>query len=145
MPLTEDNYLEAINSLRKNDWKPLFDLIPTIEKTKNFGSQNSKQYIESSEIQMFADTNKVVQEFQKTVYDIPIIIDFDWISWDEGRKMVSAINFNYDTIDIPTKCKIISAIVRNDRFNEGVLASQFESGTILKILKSIQNQVEDGK
>jgi hypothetical protein len=34
----------------------------------------------------------------------------------------------YNTIEIPTICKIITAIVRNNRFCDGALVSQFESG-----------------
>ena len=50
-------------------------------------------------------------------------------------------NFNFDSIDIPTMCKIITAIVRNNRFCDGALVSAFESGLILKILKSIKHQI----
>jgi len=70
-----------------------------------------------------------------------MIISFDWGSWDEGRKIASDENFDFDTTDLLTKCKLITAIVRNDRFCEGALVSAFESGLILKILKSIENEV----
>ena len=35
--LKDDNYREKINSYTKQDWKPLFDLIPLIEQTDKFG------------------------------------------------------------------------------------------------------------
>ncbi len=72
---------------------------------------------------------------------MPIIISFDWGSWDEGRKIIADVNFNFDTIDIPEKCKLITAIVRNDRFCEGTLIAAFESGFMLKLLKSIKKQL----
>ena len=50
-------------------------------------------------------------------------------------------DFNFNTIEIPTICKIITAIVRNNRFCDGALVSQFESGLILKLLKAIQYQI----
>jgi len=57
--------------------------------------------------------------------------------------MLNDKNFDFDSVDLVTKCKLITAIVRNDRFCEGALADTdladtFESGLILKILKSIQ-------
>ncbi len=55
--------------------------------------------------------------------------------------MANDKNFDFDSVDIPTKCKLITAIVRNDRFCEGALVSAFESGLILKILKSIKRQL----
>ncbi len=50
-------------------------------------------------------------------------------------------NFDFGTTDILKKCKLITAIVRNDRFCEGALVSAFESGLILKILKSIEKEI----
>ena len=50
--------------------------------------------------------------------------------------------FDFNVIDIPKKCKLVTAIIRNDRFCEGALISAFESGLILKILKSIKLQIE---
>jgi hypothetical protein len=55
--------------------------------------------------------------------------------------MVSDENFDYDSIDIPTKCKIITAIVRNDRFCSGRLIEAFESGMMLRVLKSIKREL----
>ena len=85
--------------------------------------------------------HKIIEEFREVCYDIPIIIDFDWGSWGEGRGIVSDENFDYDTIDIPTKCKIITAILRNDRFCDGRLIEAFETGMMLKVLKSIYKQL----
>ena len=87
------------------------------------------------------EEHPIVQQFRDVVYSIPIMIDFNWGTWDEGRAIVSDDNFDYDTIDIPTKCKIITAIVRNDRFCSGRLIEAFESGMMMKVLKSIQSEL----
>ena|SRR5271157_1007453 len=142
MSLAEENYLGKINSYSKEDWKPLLDLIPGIEKTEKFGVMRGGEKDKDGNIQMpFWDYDEIIELFLHIVYNIPITISFDWCSWDEGRKMAKNKNFNYDTIDIPTKCKLITAIVRNDRFCDGALLSEFKSGLILKILKSIEKQV----
>jgi len=83
----------------------------------------------------------IVSQFVEIVYSLPIIISFDWGAWEKGRKIASDENFDFDTLDVPTKCKLITVIVRNDRFCECALVSAFESGMILKILKSIEKQV----
>jgi len=142
MILNENNYIETINGFSKIDWKPLLDLIPEIEKTNNFGEMKSGEKNEEGIIIMpnWVEST-IVSRFHQIVYDLPIVISFDWGSWKEGRKIVNDKNFNFDSIDIPTKCKIITAIVRNDRFCDGALVSAFESGLILKILKSIENQL----
>ncbi|MBE0660910.1 MAG: hypothetical protein IH597_00450 [Bacteroidales bacterium] len=56
--------------------------------------------------------------------------------------MASNPNFDFNTIDIPAKCKLITAIVRSDRFCDGALIEAFESGLMLRILTSIKAQLE---
>ena len=85
--------------------------------------------------------HEIVEQFRK-YYIQSITIDFNWGAWDEGRAIVSDENFDYDSIDIPTKCKIITAIARNDRFSSGRLVEAFETGMMQKVLKSIQNQLK---
>ena len=84
---------------------------------------------------------KIVSQFLRIVYDIPILVVFNWQDWKVGWEIIDTKNFNFESIDIPTKCKLITAIVRYDRFCEGSLVSEFESGIILKILKSIEKQI----
>lgn len=142
MILNENNYIETINGFSKNDWKPLLDLIPEIEKTNNFGEMKAGEKNEEGiSIMPYWVESTIVSRFHQTVYDLPIVIGFDWGSWNEGRKIVHDKNFNFNSIDIPTKCKIITAIVRNDRFCDGALVSAFESGLVLKLLKSIESQL----
>ena len=141
--LTEDNYIKKINSYTQQDWKPLLDLIPEIEKIEKFGDDTeATKLLEKGIIHMNPYVeHEIVEEFRQACYAIPIIIGFNWSAWDEGRKIVSDEHFDYDIIDIPTKCKIITAIVRNDRFCSGSLVGAFETGMILKVLKSIQKQL----
>jgi hypothetical protein len=142
--LKNDECIDRINSFTKDDWLPLFNLIPEIIKSKEFGRIDEERDFRKTGIFHLEPYIKgeIVRKFLEIVYEIPIIIDFDWSSWDEGRRIVSNETFDFDSIDIPTKCKIITAIVRNDRFCDGVLIDAFESGLMLKILYSIKRQVE---
>lgn len=141
--LRPDNYIEKINSYTEQDWQPLLELIPKIEKIDKFGDDSeAMKLLKQGIIDMNPyEEHPIVQQFRDVVYSIPIMIDFNWGAWDEGREMVSNEDFDYDTIDIPTKCKIITAIVRNDRFCSGRLIEAFESGMMLKVLKSIKKQL----
>ncbi len=141
--LKENNYIEKIKSYSKNDWLPLLDLIPKIEKVEKFGDDTeAMKLLEQGILDMNPYVeHEIVEEFRQECYAIPIMIDFNWGAWDEGREIVSNENFDYNTIDIPTKCKIITAIVRNDRFCSGRLVEAFQTGMILKVLKSIQKQL----
>jgi hypothetical protein len=142
-PLQEDNYIKIINSYTIKDWQPLLELIPEIQTTEQF----EEDYIEPPKNEdgsinfphVFG--TEIVSKFLDVVYNIPIAINFDWGEWEEGKEIINDETFDYDTIDIPTKCKIITTIVRADRFSEGFLVRCFESGLILKVLKSIKSQI----
>jgi len=83
----------------------------------------------------------IVSQFIEVVYQMPIMIVFDWMKWYKGDKMARDKNFDFDTTDLLTKCKLLTGLIRNDRFCDGALVSDFESGLILKILKSIEKEV----
>jgi hypothetical protein len=141
--LTEENYIEVIESYQKKDWQPVFDLIQEIESSDKFYEIVESKKNEDGVISMpYFKTSETIDKFLKIVHNLPLMVVFDWSGWEEGTNMINDIDFDYDKIDIPTKCKIITAIVRKDRFCEGTIASAFEDGLILKILKSIQKQVQ---
>ncbi len=140
--MTDQEIKEHINLISLKDWERLFDLIPEIESTKVFGDVIGGINEDEGVIKLpFYSPKPIVDKFYEIVYELPIIIGFNWASWDEGRKIVRSKNFDFDTIDIPTKCMMITAIVRNDRFCDGALISAFNSGLILKILKSMKKQI----
>ena len=144
-PLKEENYNPKIESMTAEDWKPLLDLIPVIEETETFTEPRAASYTDDNILSYRPPKEApVIYTFLEVVYQIPIIIDFHWSAWDEGRELADNPDTDYDSIDIPTKCKLITAFVRNDRFCDGALASRFEDGTILRILKSIRKQVSPG-
>ena len=142
MLLNEKECEDKINALTHQDWQPLLALIPEIEKTSSFGEWSGKDKNGEEAIQFpYCVPAPIVSQFLEIVYNIPIIISFDLGSWDEGRKIASDENFDFNDTNLLTKCKLITTIVRNDRFNEGALVSVFKSGLILKILKSIKNEI----
>jgi hypothetical protein len=145
-PLNENNYKEQIHAFTQQDWQPLIELIPKIESTSRFGKLGGgEEDKEGVFVMPYYIHSSIVSEFLEIVYDMPIIINFDWGGWNEGAEMASDESFNFDTIDLPTKCKMITGIVRSDRFDDGVLVGAFKDGVILRILKSIEKQVTDVK
>ena len=142
--LNEQNCTDRINSYTQKDWQPLFELIPEIERTTSFCERVQEDKGQVIQIP-YCESAPIVSRFLKVVYSIPIIISFDWVSWDDGRKIASDPDFDFDSVNLVTKCKLITAIVRNNRFSEGTLVAAFKSGLILKILKSIEKEVKHKK
>ena len=146
MILEKNNYKEKISAFTDQDWQPLFELTPTIRSTSKFGELVCGEKDDKGIIQFpYTIEAPIVSQFRKIVYSLPIIINFNRGVWWKGGEIASDDNFDFDTLDIPTKCKLITAIVRHDRFCEGALVSAFESGLILRILKSIEKQIHEAK
>ena len=136
---------EVINSYTYSDWYPLLELIPQIEKTTSFEIiEDIKSKDEGTFTMPYCDPAPIVHQFLDVIHNIPVMIIFNWPDWNEGREM-TAPDFDFNSVDLVTKCKLITAIVRNDRFCEGALVSSFDSGLILKILKSIEVQTKNLK
>jgi len=141
MVLHETDWQGKIKAFTYQDWQPLLALIPKIEKTATFGEWSGSNKGAGGQFPYCVPAT-IVSQFIHIVYAMPIIIVFDWAAWDEGRKILRDETFDFDGIDLLTKCKLITAIVRNDRFCEGALESAFASGLMLKILKSIEKEVK---
>ncbi len=129
---------ENINRISKEDWNELIKLIPEIEDTTVFGevisSENSFTYVSSSEI---------VNKFHDVVYHKNIEIVFDWGKWKYGIDILENENSDYSKLDLITLVKLITTIIRNDRFSTGYLVSKFEDGTILKILYRLKDIISE--
>jgi len=106
MMLTESNYIEAINSFDRKHWQPLIKLIPEIEAASSFGEDAGGEKDEEGAIQMpYLIESDIVNKFRKEIEELGIMISFNWPAWDEGREIAGNKNFDFDSIDIPTKCK----------------------------------------
>ena len=85
-----------------------------------------------------------VSEFRKLAYeDGWMMLDFDWPAWEEGREIAGAPE-RIAQCDLKTIRKLITALVRSDRFCEGALASYWRNGTIHAILTRIATLAEEG-
>ena len=143
--LNEKNYIERINRLSNEDWEPLLRLIPEIEKITKFGKWQGggegDGTTESPYTMPYHVEAPIVRKFVGIAYKIPIMVVFSWGNWSKLNTFLKDKSFNFDTIDIPTKCKIITAIIRADRFCDGATSGEFESGVVLRVLKSIKQQL----
>jgi len=83
-----ENISVHIGKLSKNDWGKLFALIPIIESTENFiksgGIIEDKEDPESFTITPIIET-KVVLDFESIMYELELVIPFDWSKWDTRK------------------------------------------------------------
>jgi hypothetical protein len=132
-----------------NHWLPLIELIPAIERTRQFGAYPEPvQLAENLSAYSGISNSEIAGEFLHRVYESGLMYDFDWMSWDFGKSALqNRFGDNFSHYDLETLNKFIIAIVRNDKYCEGYLVSKFSDGTILSILKvaeSIVNHKDSG-
>ena len=121
-----DSIDEEFLRISKEDWAELIALITEIEKT------------DYSSVVTGWDYPEIVSRFHDIVYDKKMILLFDWPKWMEARELLDDKEADFSELDLIKLCKLITVIVRNDRFSTGYLGGSFEDGIILKILYRIK-------
>ena len=83
------------------------------------------------------EEHAAIEPFVRLAYDDGWMLPgFDWASWDEGRTIAGDPVRIKDT-DLLTIRKLITALVRNERFCDGALQATYDRGVIQAILRRI--------
>ncbi|MFZ4414390.1 MAG: DUF6508 domain-containing protein [Bacteroidales bacterium] len=129
-----------IQNLTLNDWNRLFSYIQLIQKSEKFGTWIEMD-IDNGIFFPYVIPVNLVNDFCKLMYEMNLVIEFNWTKWVEGKKILA--NGNFKNIDTITLFQLLTAIIRSDRFSEGVLVSAFENGIILNILIELKAKNEN--
>ncbi|REJ83156.1 MAG: hypothetical protein DWQ44_00110 [Bacteroidetes bacterium] len=133
---------DHLKSLDGQDWLKLFSLIPEIERTKAFGEWEEFEEKHPGVYVMPCFVNaEIVQRFCQTMYELRLVPSFDWPSWTEGKRILDAEETDkFSSLDSVTLCKLLTVIIRSDRFCEGTLNLFFSRGIVLAILKELHRK-----
>ena len=129
---------DPIANLTDEDWREIEHLNARIQSHAGpWGGWGGSQEISPGVRQMpFAEPDPLVWEFEQSWYRWHLVLtDLNWPAWSEGRQWYSAPDpAKYDRLDRLTALKLLTAVIRNNRFNEGALMGAFESGDFPKII-----------
>jgi hypothetical protein len=116
-------------------WERFYDLTRSIYNEGNFGEiiDSPKRTEAYLEFPHWRYTEKI-SEFVRMTYDLNIVVPFDWREWKEGQEMINDPEQDYSQLDSVTLCKLITLIVRAERFYEGFLNKSLQNGSVLKIV-----------
>lgn len=89
----------------------------------------------------YMDPAPVVQKFMHLAHELGLIVDFDWPNWEEGTELLLNTDMDFGILDAVTLCKLLTVIIRSDRFVEGNLVASFENGTVQKIIRALQKMI----
>jgi hypothetical protein len=138
----EPEYIEYISTLTKKDWMKLTCFIPEIENTTEFETKidysKKADYSEDTIYLPYYQEIELVWKFRNQFIELNLQLDFDWSHWEAGRQFISYLDQHINNLDLLTILKLLTAIIRNDRFCEGALASRFADGNILLLLKRLK-------
>jgi len=83
-------------------------------------------------------SDPITTEAMRFLYTNQLIIVFDWGAWQEGKDFFkSKDKCEYSNIDRQLTLKLLTAVARNSRFNEGAWAILFDSGDAQKLFKRL--------
>jgi len=139
---SEEKYIKQISAISDSNWQELFAYIPDFEKTTDFGNWTKSEPVENGVVSMpHAISSPIVSDFVSCLYKIDLVLSFDWMRWEEGHEILNDPTTDFDIYDKLTLCRLITLIVRNDRYTEGYLLRCFEEGIVLKLLKGLERKV----
>lgn len=104
-----------------------------------WGIRHANERTESGALVMlWVNQYPLIQDFVSFMYENDLVVKFRWTEWQEGREWYALDDDSkYGNLDIETALKLLTAIIRNDRFNDGALVRAFESGDFPKIINTL--------
>lgn len=136
----EEQTIDKVSALTKEDWSKLEKIYSNVVSHKGVFSELAGESVEpdGTIILGYTKTVSFVDQTMRFFYDKNLIIDFDWGNWDRGRAMFKREGENkFDDLSLEDVLKLFTAVIRNDRFNEGAFASLFETGDARRLLKRL--------
>lgn len=141
MTVPEADAADVFARFSGDDWSPLFRWLDAFENYARITDPQASLIPGESGYRLYRIQPSQVSDFSKIVYSMPIIISFDWGHWQEGQALYGASETILESHDCVTLCKLITAICRNDRLNEGALQRSLESGVMIRILHALKKRV----
>lgn len=81
-------------------------------------------------------------EWYRLNYDLGIVQPFDWTAWLEQRPDVMRPDFDLQLLSLDDAMRWITAVIRADRFNEGLLDDELRSGRLGTVARRLWQRVQ---
>ena len=118
---TLEQFPDHLSRITQDEWNELFNFIPALRTP--------------------GTDYDLIDAFSRKAYDMQLIINFDWSEWMEGRYLLRGLRDDYDDLDTVTLCKMLTVVMRQSRFVDGLLEGCIANGIIPGILEGLQMQV----
>lgn len=147
-PITPE-FIEEANSALKNARENLLNELFELGRMSN--QTPVGKWVDGKELAPGITTmphytlNEAAGRIMKILYELNLIISFNWMEWEEGRKLASDDGLEQLTGQ-PAHILIglLTALARNDRFCDGAWGSAVEKGKIAKFLYELGKRKNGG-
>lgn len=82
--------------------------------------------------------SKPFQQLHKMLYDLKLIFNFKWMDWQKGRKNINYDSFDFSDCSLLELSMYLTVIFRAERFCDGTIEANFDSGTLYKIFDALR-------
>ena len=133
--VADDTVVTGLRHAPRSAWVRLLDAIDVLGLVDKYGVWRGGRTIEGDEgvLEMpFVDYVDEVDRLVQALYEVNAIIDIDSIEVDIARQMVTC-----DPANVTDTVRMITTIVRVDRFSEGHLLRALEDGTLLVLARRL--------
>jgi hypothetical protein len=92
-----------------------------------------------------SDPDILAEEFHQIAYDAELVLPgFDWTAWmsTDRAQLLTSDHAVIASVDADELFKLVTAIVRSDRFCEGALEESVRCGLLLAIAKRAETLVQ---
>lgn len=134
-----DNY----RNLNKENVEALCTIYARIQDyIGEWGIRHDNEHAESGVLIFpWVENYFLIQDFISFMYENDLVVKFRWTEWQEGRDWYALDDESkYERLDIETALKLLTAVIRNSRFNDGALVNAFENGVFPKIINLLASK-----
>lgn len=122
--MTDGDFLAPVRALAATDVTELQELLSEIEALDTFTEPGSTwvAYVEP------------VDRLMSWLYRCRLVVPFDWAAWDEGRGLGPS---DIASRPVEDAVRMLTAIIRNERFCEGAFGSALSAGIVQACLRRV--------
>ncbi len=118
------NFSNHLQSITKEQWDNLFVLVDQLHHSK---INNGVKSIE---------THQLLFDAIETIISLGLLVKFDYTKCKLVDQVLESNNYNdLDTLDV---CKILTVIIRKDKFVFNTIQTYFEMGVWTKLLERLK-------
>jgi hypothetical protein len=133
--VADDTVVAGLRQAPRSAWVRLLDAVDVLGLVSHYGVWRGGRTIEGDDgvLEMpWVDYVDEVDRLVQALYEVNAVVEFDWIEVDIARQMMTS-----DPANVTDVVRMITTIVRVDRFSEGHLLRALEDGTLLVLVRRL--------